>query len=143
MALRDEYVPREVSCYLVTWLLSSSQFIKMFKFEELRVYKEAIEFANLVYTITKDWPKQETYSLIDQLRRAAISIALNIAEGSSRTKIDFNHFLSLARGSCYECVAILTIARDQGYIDKIRYGEVYEKGEKIARMISALKISIR
>ncbi len=83
----------------------------MFKFEELRVYQESLNFVDDVYQLTEKFPKEEIFSLISQLKRAAISISLNIAEGTSRTKKDFRHFLDIARGSCFECVAILTIAK--------------------------------
>lgn len=85
--------------------------MKRFKFEELRVYQNALEFITYVFTVTKTWPALYRYSLVDQIHRAALSISLNIAEGSSRTMKDFQHFLSVARGSCYECVAILTVAK--------------------------------
>ena len=88
----------------------------MFKFEELRVYQEALSIASEIYSITNSWPKQETYGLTDQLRRAVVSIALNIAEGSSRKINDFRHFLDLSRGSCYECVPLLSLARKEGLI---------------------------
>lgn len=114
----------------------------MFKFEELRVYKEAIEISKFVYKITQKWPNSETYALTDQLRRAVVSIVLNIAEGSSRTSKDFGHFLSIARGSCYECIAILTIARDLRYIDQINYQDLYVKIEIISKMLTSLKLSI-
>lgn len=85
----------------------------MFKFEDLKVYQKGLGFVDDIYLITKPWPKSELFGLVSQLRRAAISIVLNIAEGSSRTNKDFSHFLSLSRGSCFECVAILTIAKNQ------------------------------
>lgn len=115
----------------------------MFKFEELKTYQEALVFIDSIYQITQSWPKTEIFGLVDQLRRAAISIALNIAEGTSRTKKDFRHFLDIARGSCYECIAILTIAKNRGYIIHEEFSKQYEHCNKIARMISALKKSIR
>lgn len=115
----------------------------MFKFEDLNVYKLAISFANEIYRITKEWPKSETYSLVDQLRRAAISISLNIAEGSGRTSKDFGHFISLSRGSCYECIAILTIAKGQNYVTDIQFQQLYDKTEVLAKMLTALKNSVR
>ena len=113
-----------------------------FKFEELRVYQEALTFIHQVFVLTKTWPIQYRYSLSDQLQRAALSIALNIAEGSSRTKRDFQHFLSVARGSCYECVAILTITQKLGIITERRYQETYQKLLYLSKMLSALKSSI-
>lgn len=115
----------------------------MFKFEELRVYQEALLFIENIYIISQKWPREEIFGLINQLRRAAVSIALNIAEGSSRTKKDFRHFLDLSRGSTYECVAILTIAKQRKYIADQEFNSMYETCNKLARMISALKTSLR
>ena len=114
----------------------------MFRFEQLNVYKESLSFVDLVYKLTDKWPKAETFSLTDQLKRAAISVSLNIAEGSSRTSKDFQHFLSTARGSVYECVASLTIALKRNYIDKQDFEKGYEFCDKLARMLTALKKSV-
>ncbi len=73
-----------------------------FKFENLNVYQDALLFVDLVYKLTKTWPKEELFALSAQLQRAAVSIALNIADGSSRTSRDLSHFVSLARGSSFE-----------------------------------------
>lgn len=114
----------------------------MFKFEDLRVYQEALLIVNAIYSITKHFPKNELFGLTNQLQRAAVSVALNIAEGSSRTKKDFRHFLDLARGSCYECIAILTIAKNQKYISDEQYKELYQRYNNLTRMINALKTSL-
>jgi four helix bundle protein len=100
-------------------------------------------FVDLIYTITQRWPKQEIFGLIDQLKRASVSIVLNIAEGISRTKRDFARFLDLARGSCFECVAIISIARNRGYIGNEEYNELYNQCTKISKMLSALKKSLQ
>lgn len=81
-----------------------------FGFENLEVYKKAVELVVTVYTLTSKWPKEERFSLIDQFRRASASIALNIAEGTSGTKKEFKVYINRARGSCFECVAILDIS---------------------------------
>jgi len=114
----------------------------MFKFEELNVYKEAVKIASQVYKLTSGWPKTEVYGLSDQFRRAAVSISLNIAEGTGRKINDFRHFLDLSRGSCYECVAILQIALDQNYISPLEYQKYYENLEIISKMTSSLKKSL-
>ena len=115
----------------------------MFKFEELRVYQDALEFINNIYEITQKWPKDEIFGLTNQLRRASVSIALNIAEGSSRSKKDFRHFLSLSRGSCYECVAILTIAKKREYISQKDFDDNYQYCIKLAKMLSSLRTSLK
>ena len=115
----------------------------MFKFEELNVYQEALVFVDWIYLNTNKWPKEETFGLTSQLRRASVSIVLNLAEGSSRTKKDFRHFLDLARGSCYECVSVIQIARKRMYISETEYNKAYDFCSKLSKMISALKNSIR
>ena len=114
----------------------------MFKFEQLRVYTRSLDFVDAIYTATRNWPKDETFGLSSQLQRAAVSILLNIAEGASRTSKDFRHFLSLSRGSCYECVAILDIALRRKYITKDRYDYLYAECVTIAKMLSALRTSL-
>lgn len=114
----------------------------MFRFEELRVYQEALMFVDQLYSLTKEWPKEELFGLINQIRRAAVSIVLNIAEGTSRTKKDFRHFLDLAKGSCYEVATILAIAKNRKYISEIEYRKHYEFCIKLAKMLSALKTSL-
>lgn len=115
----------------------------MFKFEELRVYQEAIKFVDQIYLLSQNWPKDEMFGLTSQFKRAAVSIVLNIAEGTSRTKKDFRHFLDMPRGSCYECVAILNIAKNRGYITEDEFGFLYEPMDRLSRMIGALKMSLR
>ena len=76
-----------------------------FGFERLDVYKKAIDFADKVYKITKNFPNNELYGITSQIRRASISVSANIAEGSGRYyKKDFIQFLRIARSSIYECV---------------------------------------
>lgn len=113
-----------------------------FKFEDLRVYREAVDFANIVFTMTKRWPVLYRFSLADQFQRAVLSIALNIAEGTSRTSRDFAHFLSVSRGSCYECVPILTIALKQKLLNQKEYESLYDTVNYLARMLTALRESI-
>jgi four helix bundle protein len=114
----------------------------MFKFEELRVYQEALILIEMLYVTTRTFPKDELFGLTNQLRRAAVSIALNIAEESSRTRKDFRHFLDMARGSCYECIAILTVAKNNKYINNQEYLLYYQQLNKLTKMINALKASL-
>ncbi len=111
----------------------------MFNFEKLRVYQSAIAFSSRVYTITQSWPPSEKFGLIDQARRASVSIALNIAEGAGRSQKEFGRFLDISRGSCHECVAIFSIAKTQKYINENLYGILYSEIESLARQISSLR----
>lgn len=109
-----------------------------FDFERLGVYQTALAFIDDAYELSKTFPSEERFALIDQLRRAAISIALNIAEGSGRTKKDFRNFLRNARASCYECVAVLTIASKRSYLSLERRQHCLQQLTSVSKMISGL-----
>jgi len=113
-----------------------------FKFEELVVYQKAIVFVYKIYSLTKRYPHDEMFGLTSQLRRAAVSISLNIAEVSARTKKEFNRFLDMARGSVFECVAILQISPKQKYINKSAFEELKESLVEISKKLSGLKHSL-
>lgn len=115
----------------------------MFKFQNLRVYQDGLLFVDRIYAITERWPVNERFGLIDQLRRAAVSIVLNIAEGSSRTKKDFGHFIDISRGSCYECVAILTITHSRKLITDQVYNNFCNDLERLSRSLGGLKKSLQ
>ena len=117
--------------------------VKMeFNFEKLEVYRDAIEFAHQTYEATKLFPRGEIFGITNQLRRSAISISSNIAEGSSRGKREFTHFLNIALGSTYECVPLLEISKRQKYISHESFSELINELHKISAKISALKNSI-
>jgi four helix bundle protein len=110
----------------------------MFKFEELEIWKESIKFTSDVYRITKTFPAEERFGLTQQLRNAAISISLNIAEGSGRYhNRDFLRFLQIAIGSLYEVVSGLFIAKNEEYISDKDFKNTYSEAEKIGKMINA------
>ena len=114
-----------------------------FNFEKLSVYKKSNEFVNEIYLLTKKYPREEMFGLISQLRRAAVSIPLNIAEGSARTKRDFSRFVDMARGSIFECVTILEISIKQDYVDKTKFDELKNKLIEISKMLSGLRNSLK
>lgn len=114
-----------------------------FKFEELTVYQKALSFSQLMYMVTENYPKQETFGLASQLRRAAVSIAANIAEGSSRTKKDFCRFLDMAQGSVYECVCLLDISCSRKFCTEQSCADGRVQLAEISRMLSGLKNSIQ
>jgi len=110
-----------------------------FDFENLEVWNRAVDFSTEVYQASKDFPKEELFGLTAQLRRAATSIALNIAEGAGRHhKPEFIRFLRIARGSLYEVVTALVVCLKLDLISKELYQSLYEESNQIARMINGL-----
>ena len=114
-----------------------------FDFERLDVYQEALGFADSVYELSGQFPRDEVYGLTGQLRRAAVSVSVNIAEGSGRSKKEFIHYLKMARTSVYECVPLLTMAERQGYLDQNGFGMFYGRCESLSKMLSKLINSLR
>ncbi len=89
----------------------------MFNFEKLETWHEAIAFADIVYQLTSNFPPEERFGLTNQMRRAAVSISSNLAEGCSRSsKTDYARFVEIATGSVFEVVSQATIGRNQGFL---------------------------
>ncbi len=114
----------------------------MHNFEKLRVYQESLNITDDIYQLSEKFPKNEIFGITNQLRRASVSIVLNITEGSGRTKKEFRHFLNMARTSAYECTAILEMVRRRGYITDGEFKNFYDKLEIIIKMINKLRSSI-
>jgi four helix bundle protein len=108
----------------------------------LRVYQKALDFIDKVYEITKKFPEEEKFGLVDQLRRASVSIALNTAEGTGGTKIEFRRYIKIARRSVRECVAVTEISFRQQYIDPETKGFLRADCIDISKMLSGLLTSI-
>lgn len=108
-------------------------------FEDLAVWKNARTFTNKIYILTKRFPNEELYCLTSQIRRAAISIMSNIAEGfDRRSDKELTNFLSIARASSSEVQNDLYIALDLKYIEQNEFDEFYLESKKIAKQINAL-----
>jgi len=114
-----------------------------FNFEKLEVYRNAIDFADQIYKVTRLFPKEEIFGITNQIRRAAISISSNIAEGSSRGKKEFSHFLNISLGSSYECVPLLQLSQNLGYISPEVFIEMIEGLHRISAKLHALKNSLK
>lgn len=114
----------------------------MFKFEKLSVWQKSIAFAELVYAASRSFPNEERFGLTNQIRRAATSIASNIAEGSARSDPDFSRFLGYAAGSLYEVVTQSYLARRQGFLPEDQFTRIYADAEEISRMLSGLRGSL-
>jgi four helix bundle protein len=111
-----------------------------FRFEDLEIFHLALEFATKAYTVTKKFPTEEKFDLTSQARRAANSIALNIAEGSGRgTKRDFSHFLGIAVGSTFEVVTCFFLAKKHGYISEQDLQGIKTEGELLSKKIYSFK----
>lgn len=115
----------------------------MHNFRELKVWKDSVTLSVLVYKISKEFPFEEKYGLTSQVRKCSVSIASNIAEGSSRnSKKDFSHFLSISIGSCFELETQLTIALNLVYLDSEKYDMLIEKLVEVQKMIRGLAKSL-
>lgn len=109
-----------------------------FAFEKLLVYQKSVDFADSVCQRTESFTRGYGF-LVDQLNRAALSIAANIAEGNGRfTKPDRKHFFGIARGSVQECVPLLEVAQRRKLLAEGDHGELKRRLEEIARMLSGL-----
>ena len=109
-----------------------------FMFENLQVYQKAVDFADHASALTESFPRGY-YFLADQLNRAALSVATNLAEGNGRfTKADRKNFFGIARGSAQECVPLLEITRRRGLLDDERHAAMRAELETIAKMLSGL-----
>src|SRR6266705_489868 len=98
----------------------------MFNFENLDVWQEAIQFADLVHELTGNFPDEERFGLTNQMRRATVSVSSNIAEGSSRvSRIDFARFVEIATGSLFEVVSQSFIGRNQGLLSEEQFQRLY------------------
>lgn len=112
----------------------------MFQFEKLLVWQRAIEYADLIYTISDEFPARENYSLARQIQRAAVSVPSNVAEGNSRSSdVDFARFVEIAYGSLMETVTQLHIARRRNYCSEEQFQSALTLADEVARMLSGLR----
>lgn len=112
----------------------------IFSFEKLEVWVEAKEFSKLIYEITSKFPNSEKFGLISQLRRASISIASNIAEGSARKSYkDKAHFTTIAFGSAVEVLNQLIISFELHFVSEVDYLKLREQLECITNKLNSLR----
>ena len=116
----------------------------MQNYKDLKVWEKAHAFTLQVYTASKVFPKEETYSLTNQLRRAAASVAANLAEGCGKnSNSEFAHFLNIALGSANESEYFLLLAKDLSYLSEPVYQELFLKINEIKAMLIALINKVR
>jgi len=116
----------------------------MYKFERLKVYQMALEYIDRVYVVAAKLPRSEEYNLSSQIKRAATSIALNIAEGSTgQSNLEQARFLAMAIRSLLETVACKHIIERRGYLkENISLKELDRLGRTLARSLQAMRKSL-
>jgi len=111
-----------------------------FRFEKLDVWQKSMEWVDKIYHVTANFPADEKFGLISQLKRSSLSVASNIAEGSGRSSAkDFARFIEIAYGSLMEAICQCTIAKRQGFLSADDFQYIYIKTEEIAKMLSGLR----
>lgn len=112
---------------------------KIRSFKQLRIWNKGIEIVEDVYRLTKGFPKEEQYGLISQMRRAAVSIPSNIAEGFKRFHSkEYRQYLHITLGSAAELETETIIARKLGYLDETQLSVLSDKIDQLSKMTSAL-----
>jgi four helix bundle protein len=113
-------------------------------FKDLKVWHKAHQLTLTLYTMTEVFPRDEIYGLTGQMRRAAISIGANIAEGCGRRSDgEMNRFLQIARGSASELEYHLLLARDLCFLGEANYKDLNGRTQEIQRMLASLSASVR
>ena len=112
-------------------------------YKDLEVYRKSYEAALKLHQMSLEFPRHELYELGSKMRRAAMSIPLNIAEGYGRKSAvaEFKHFLRIANGSCNEVIVLLEMIKDLGYLENKVFQELNETYDHIARQIYRLRES--
>jgi four helix bundle protein len=109
----------------------------MFGFQKLEIYQLAKEIVKYNYKLTKKFPSEERFSLVQQMNRAAVSVPSNIAEGTSRnTNKDRAHFINMSYGSLMELVCQMEISLDLGYISQAEYREFIKQTKNLSVKMS-------
>jgi len=112
-------------------------------FKELKVWQKAIELVTETYLVTKEFPKDELFGLVSQIRRCVVSIPSNIAEGCGRkTNKDFSNFLGIALGSCFELETQIIISKNVGYLTNENFIILESEIQHIQNMIIKLQTSL-
>ena len=115
----------------------------MFNFEKLETWQKAVAFADLVYEMTRHFPADERFGLTNQMRRAAVSVSSNIAEGAARnSKADYARFLEIAAGSLFEVVSQSFVGKRQGFLSEAEFQKLYVAAEEQGKMLSGLRRSV-
>jgi four helix bundle protein len=135
-------IPPKKPLSLKETLMEKIESIKSFK--ELIVWQESVVLAEMIYSMTRSFPKEELFGLTSQMRRSAVSIASNIAEGYGRAnRKEYLHFLSVSTGSLHELETQLIIANRVSIVQKEVFDEVFLKIQVVNKILFALRRSLR
>jgi four helix bundle protein len=115
----------------------------MYNFEKLKVYGDARKLASAVYKLTSKFPKDEAYILIAQIRRAIVSVVLNIAEGSIKTKKDFARFIDISAGSLLEVRVGFQLATDFDYVSQREFEGICDDIDQLFKQLMSLRRYLR
>lgn len=116
----------------------------MTSYKELIVWQKSFKLSLLVYNATKDFPKDELYGITSQIRRCAVSIPSNIAEGySRRRKMEFLQFLHISYGSAAELETQLLIARELNYLSELKFTEANNLLTEVMKMLNSLIMKVK
>jgi four helix bundle protein len=135
-----------VGCLMILKLNNKymEEYVPHFKFEKLQIWQKAMDFGEDIFSVSKAFPKDELFNLISQARRAADSIALNIAEGSiSQSNPEYKRFLGYAIRSLAEVVTCLHKAVRRKYIDQEQFTKLYAEAFHLMNMMQAFKSKIK
>ena len=111
---------------------------------KLIAWQESIEMVKRIYVITASFPETEKFGIVSQLRRAAVSVSCNIAEGAARnTKKEFRNFLYISSGSASEVDTLLFISKELGYLVEFEFNKLEYLNDKIAALLNGLIRSIK
>jgi four helix bundle protein len=112
---------------------------KVMSYRDLKVWQKGIELVKMIYLLTRDFPKHETYGLTSQIQRSAVSVPSNIAEGQTRNSTaEFQRFLFIAQGSLSEVDTQIVIAQELDYLDKEKGQDVEARILELRKMLYAL-----
>ncbi len=115
----------------------------MQSYKELIVYQKAYKLALKIYETTKNYPKEEIYGLVSQMRRSSVSIPCNIAEGYRRGhRKEYVHFLYMAHGSCGELETLLSLSYDLAMVDRNTFEKLYPMQEEVSKLLNGLISSL-
>jgi four helix bundle protein len=124
--------------------MSSEGRVKIQRFEDLIAWQKARQLTKEIYQVTNDGAFCKDYGLRDQIRRAAVSITSNLAEGFERGgRAEFHQFVVIAKASCAEVRSQLYIALDVGYISESRFNHLNAMAQEVAKVLGGLRVSLK